>query len=131
MNEIVNQLCETMELYMAETGFPADGIEMSSETFEILKKECETVSPRSHEYHLLASMYGTAIFLNDEMETGKINVGRIGQFIQQRAYKETFERMRASVCEAEKATGFFKQWLKKETLNAKVFEITNITPSAA
>lgn len=83
MNErVVNLLCETMERYMAETGFPADGIEMSSETFEILKKECETVSTLSHEFHLLASMCGVAIFLNDEMETGKINVGTRKMFIQ-------------------------------------------------
>lgn len=106
MNEIVNQLFETMKSYAAATGFPANAVEMSRETLEILKKESETIDLRSQDCRW--PLDGAMIFLNNEMETGKINIGRIEQFIQNRAYKEAFERLRASVCEAEKATSFFK-----------------------
>jgi len=92
--KIIYQLCELLGRDRAEVGLHADAAEMNTATFETLKKECETISPRSHEYHFLAGLYGLFIFIDDDMENGKIRIGMRKHFMEKEKYKAVVRHLK-------------------------------------
>lgn len=93
--QVLYQLCELVGRDRAKAGLHADAVEMNTAMFETLKKECATLSPRSYEYQFLAGLYDITIFIDDDMENGKIHIGMRKQFMEKRKYKDTITRLRA------------------------------------
>ena len=94
MGRILAEFQEMIGRDMAEVGLHADAAEMNTATFETLKKECETISPRSHEYHFLAGLYGFFIFIDDDMENGKIRIGMRKHFMEKEKYKAVVRHLK-------------------------------------
>lgn len=92
--KIIYQLCDLLGHDRAEVGLHADAVEMNTATFEALKKECETISPRSHEYHFLAGLYCIIIFIDDGMENGKICIGMRKHFMEKEKYKAVVKHLK-------------------------------------
>ncbi len=85
------QLCEMIGRDMAEAGLHADAAEMNAETFEAIKKEMDAEGSR---FRYSALLYGITIFINNDMENGKINIGRHERFAQKDKYRDIIEGLK-------------------------------------
>ena len=90
------QLKEMIERDMAEHGLHADALEVNAKTLEILKRENEAISPLSRGV-LLTWMQSAVIFVNNDLEDGKIHIGRRKDFLERAKYREIFEKMRERI----------------------------------
>lgn len=92
------QLEEMIGRDIAEHGLHAKALEMNAKTLEILKRESEEISPLSHVV-LLVWMQSAVIFVNNDLEDGKINIGRRKDFLERAKYREIVEEMRERIWE--------------------------------
>lgn len=92
------QLKEMIERDMAEHGLHADAVEMNAKTLEILERESEEISPLSQGV-LLVWMQSAVIFVNNDLEDGKIHIGRRKDFLERAKYREIVEEMRKRIWE--------------------------------
>ena len=83
MGRILAEIQELIGRDMAEVGLHADAVAMNSKTYEALKAEIGQPQPYSMKY----AMTGIRIFIDDDIEAGKIHIGRAEWFREQLAYK--------------------------------------------
>ncbi len=83
MGHILAEIQELIGRDMAEVGLHADAVAMNSNTYEALKAEIGQPQPYSVKYALT----GIRIFIDDDIEAGKIHIGRAEWFRERLAYK--------------------------------------------
>lgn len=84
MGHILAEIQELIGRDMAEVGLHADAIAMNSGTYEALKKEIGEPQPYSAKFALT----GIRIFIDDDIEAGKIQIGRADHFRERLSVKE-------------------------------------------
>lgn len=95
---VFDQLKEMIGRDIAEHGLHANALEMNAKTLETLKRESEEISPLSHVVFLVW-MQSAVIFVNNDLEDGKIHIGRREDFLERAKYREIFEEMRERIWE--------------------------------